>query len=372
MAIVFPQLGRRPVLTVTLPSTAAKVTVILRNETTGKRLRLNVPAGANLTLVLDFLKATITDGAGVNRSSYLDPIDNLLWVPEPLLPGVSNDLRIEPVLPAPATIVTAAVAQMYDIAIDATFIYWADSQETGRIGRSKLDGTEPLPNFIKPGGFPNGIAVDGTTIYWTDFTAQKIRKAALAGGAASDLVTGLTNLQAITVDATFIYFTWSEAGTTKIGRCKLSGAEVNKSFITLGTVVGPGDDLAVNATHIYWCNNLAGGSLIGRAKIGGTEVLPELVKTGVGYQPMSLALDANYLWVGDEAYGLCRVPLARPEYQNKVAYDSTSGWIGMAGGVAVNAGFVFFGKTRSIDIGRMPIYSAFVVAAKMRWEKGYF
>lgn len=374
MAIIFPRMGRRPLLTLTFPTTAAAIVVTVRSETTGKTLKLNIPAGASTTLILDFYRRTITDGAGVDRSAYLDALDNLLWTPAPMVAG-SNDLQIEARLPTPTTIVSAgAFSKIYDLDIDATYVYWCDNNEVegGRIGRAKLAGTEVLPNFNKVGGFPNGIVVDATSIYWCDFTAEKIRKCPLAGGAVTDVATGVVGLQSIAVDGTWIYFGCFEAGTGRIGRVKLNGTELNKNWVNLGGLYGAPDDLVATATHLYFCNSVSTGSPIGRCTIAGAELNKEWFKTVAGVGPLTLDVDANYVWLGDSEAGLCRIPLARPEYQQKIIYDLPNLWVGLGGGTAVSATHAYFGRTRGEKIGRAPIYSNFAVTAELRWEKAYF
>ncbi len=55
-------------------------------------------------------------------------------------------------------------------AVDGEHFYWA-STTTGYIGRAKLDGSSPEPEFLNVGGAPlaGGIAVYGNYIYWAAF-----------------------------------------------------------------------------------------------------------------------------------------------------------------------------------------------------------
>jgi len=73
------------------------VDLVVRNKTTGKALRLHLPAewdGSDLSL--DFRRRTVTDSSGADRSSLLDISENALWAVDPMVAG-SNEIEIESV-----------------------------------------------------------------------------------------------------------------------------------------------------------------------------------------------------------------------------------------------------------------------------------
>jgi hypothetical protein len=95
MSLTIPNNSRGPVLRLTLPSSTPALDVVLRNVTTGKTLRLKLPASFDGDdLKLDFFRRTIRDQDGNDRSSLLSSSDNELWTPEPLAAG-PNDIEIE-------------------------------------------------------------------------------------------------------------------------------------------------------------------------------------------------------------------------------------------------------------------------------------
>ena len=74
---------------------------------------------------------------------------------------------------------------------------------------------------------PQGIAVGGGMLYWTDRRTDKIQRAALDGSGVEDLVTaGLSNPQGIVLDADGGKLYWTDWGTNKIQRANLDGTEV--------------------------------------------------------------------------------------------------------------------------------------------------
>jgi hypothetical protein len=100
MSLILPDNVRGPILDLTLPASTDALDIVFRNATTGKTLTINLPAewdGDDLTL--DWLRRTITDQTGADRSALLDPGDNDLWGAREPLAGGSNDLEIEAVQP---------------------------------------------------------------------------------------------------------------------------------------------------------------------------------------------------------------------------------------------------------------------------------
>jgi hypothetical protein len=95
MPISIPSNSRGPVLDLALPVQAKAITVIITNQSTSKSLALNLPAAWNGDdLTLDFVNRTIRDQKGADRSGLLDPVNNQLWVPEPLIGG-PNVVKIQ-------------------------------------------------------------------------------------------------------------------------------------------------------------------------------------------------------------------------------------------------------------------------------------
>lgn len=97
MTITLPSNVRGPILDLALPASEPPVDLQLRNNTTAKTMMLRLPEDwAGDDLVIDFYKRSIKDVNGVDRSALLDSVDNLLWVPEPVIAGI-NDVEIEAV-----------------------------------------------------------------------------------------------------------------------------------------------------------------------------------------------------------------------------------------------------------------------------------
>jgi hypothetical protein len=105
---------------------------------------------------------------------------------------------------------------------------------------------------------PGPIALDATSVYWTESLRHLVRKAGLAGGAPVTLATTDSLPSAIVVDATYVYWVEDDMATTVwLRRVPLGGGAVTTLF-TAPEQLYDGHFLAQDATHLYWTNRLEG------------------------------------------------------------------------------------------------------------------
>lgn len=166
------------------------------------------------------------------------------------------------------------------------YVYWANLLGQS-IGRANLDGSDPEPHFIQlsAASFPEGVAVEGSHIYWTAAGhGGEIGRSNLAGGEIDEeLITGLGGaISALAADSTHLY--WStNAG---VGRAALDGTEVNSGLVTGQTSVG---GVAVDDEHVYWTSFTT--NRIGRAELDGGTPEPAFI-TGAE-SPDTIAVSKN-------------------------------------------------------------------------------
>ncbi len=108
--------------------------------------------------------------------------------------------------------------------------------------RLPFDGGTPVE--IASGAMPVAIAVDATSVYWSDVGSSQLMKAPLAGGPATLVMSESPQIDAITVDAASVY--WTTLGA--IEKMPLGGGAATALASSGGWW------LATDATSVYWAN----------------------------------------------------------------------------------------------------------------------
>ena len=107
----------------------------------------------------------------------------------------------------------------------------------------------------------HGIAVDATSVYWTDDSDRTVKSVPLTGGAYTVVASAQDAVSGIAVDAT----------SKRLLDCPLQGDEsifgrghspTSLASATYGTVI------AVNGTSVYWFNSGAGAVSSTVKKVG--------------------------------------------------------------------------------------------------------
>jgi virginiamycin B lyase len=202
--------------------------------------------------------------------------------------------------------------QIGAVAVSSDYLYWGG---TFGIGRVPLYGPEIAETLVRTvpttGALPvvNGLALDGSHIYWTTSSDDSIGRANLDGSDQSpQFISGIEDPCGVAVDGSFIYW----GGVLAIGRARLDGSGVEKGFVpTTGSFHSCG--VAVDSEHLYWGD--AGGPAIRRAPLGGGG--GEAMAEGVG-SVSALAVDAGHLYWTADTEG--------------VAPQAAIGRLGLAGG----------------------------------------
>ena len=172
------------------------------------------------------------------------------------------------------------------VAVDANHVYWTSAN--GTIGRANLDGSGAQPalhhHLRRPAGDHGRrhIHLLGQP-FWHRRARQPRRQRRPTGlhlgrpapRAAPDLVLG------VAVDSTSVY--WSNFNSGTIGRANLDGTGIKQDFIT-GAVEPVG--VAVDSAHVYWANVRFN---IGRADLDGTGVNQNFARADA---PQAVAVDA--------------------------------------------------------------------------------
>ena len=95
--------------------------------------------------------------------------------------------------------------------VDATNAYWTNSVSPAGVMMVPLSGGTPVS--LASGSDPLGIAVDTTYVYWADYNANTVNEVSLGGGPPVTLVSGQSGANGMASDETSLYWTNDLGGT---------------------------------------------------------------------------------------------------------------------------------------------------------------
>lgn len=191
------------------------------------------------------------------------------------------------------------------IATDDTAAYWVtdDGGNTGLIRTKALGPPSVAPGTTLLAGLthPDGLALDATSIYWTNRypAAGTVMKLPKGGGVPVTLADQLANPHSIAVAGGFVYWTNQGDGTSNTGSVQRISVDGGAATITTFADHQPlPSTVAVDASHVYWTDPVA--ATVMRAPLAGGPAVPVVVgESG----PFGLAISSSCLYFGDFAGG---------------------------------------------------------------------
>ena len=294
--------------------------------------------------------------------------------------------------PILARVVLAASAAALVCALGASsaqadrYIYWSAGLQTGYIARANIGGTEANTTYLSAGpgsGFPAGVAVTASKIYWRDGSLNSsgtLFTASLDGSVSAALPVTIPATRpatsegpvgpalggpggpsgskfgpSVAADANYYYYTILDSagfGSSKIGRIGVDGTGRNDSLIT-GIVGGePGvSGLAVDSTYIYWADSGAGK--IGRANLNGTNPDANFI-TGLT-SPSGLAVNATHIFWGGAQYSPATTSIGRAKINGTDTEANFITGVNRPAAVAIDSKNIFWTNASTGTIGRASI-----------------
>jgi hypothetical protein len=247
--------------------------------------------------------------------------------------------------------VKSVTERISSIAVDSTTVYWTEGTGSfaGAYGKPFAGGS---PVAFGASADPRGIVVDLTHVYWVDYGTGSVTSAALLGGSPVQLVPGVGDggtspgPTAITSDAHNVYWTDSTLGT--VNQMPLQGG----SIVTLASGRLTPVAIVVDATNVYWADYGAAGNdgSVNKVPIGMPNTITALATTE--QQPSGIAVDATNVYWTDRANpsGLVKsVPIAGGTI-NTIAQGQ-----GAPTGVAVDSQFVYWTNYDDNTVVKAPI-----------------
>jgi len=211
---------------------------------------------------------TVTAGTTGTASPTSSTSITVTCTPSPLFPIVPND-------------------EAFVVAVANGVVYWGDST-LGTINSVPVAGG--ASTLVCTGaGSPHGIAVDGSNVYWTDFTGSRVMKVN-AGTSTVSVVAALAAGSmpwGIAVDAGYVYWTESAAGNVRRASASATNQTPQPIAMAQGTPMG----IATDGTYAYWTNNT--GNSVMKAPVGGGAIPTPL---GVGVGPVGIAVNATSVY----------------------------------------------------------------------------
>ena len=164
------------------------------------------------------------------------------------------------------TVLATSQDDPWGITVDSTSIYWVNDAAAGSVVTCPKTGCGAGNNLLVT--LANGqnsartMAIDVDSTYWVTQGAGTVMKCQKTGCAQSPtmLASGLTNPQGVAVDDTWVYFTEPSANAVK--KVPKNGGIV---VLVAGNQKGA-FNVAVDAKWVYWTNNVAVGSVMKVAK----------------------------------------------------------------------------------------------------------
>jgi RHS repeat-associated protein len=185
---------------------------------------------------------------------------------------------------------------------------------------------------------PTGIAVDATSVYFTDQTGGTVMKVPLGGGSTTTLASGQSTPSGIAVDATSVY--WANSGGGTVVSLPLAGGTVTTLASAQGTPLG----IAVDHTNVYWTNT--GGTVASVPLAGGTVVTLASGQT----TPSGIAVDgASVYWTNSGSGTVMKVPLAGGTATTLASGQSTPS------GIAVDGASVYWTNSSGGTVMKVPL-----------------
>jgi hypothetical protein len=185
------------------------------------------------------------------------------------------------------------------LAIDSTFVYWADN-EAGAINKVSTALTHlGTPTAVVSGTHAQnvqGIATDGTYVYWTNkIAAGSVYRALPTGAGLTTIASNQSQPDWIASNGTTVAWTNQTGNQVMAAPVTSDGGSAPKQLNLTGENGTVPAGIAIDSANVYYAAKTTGGGLAESVPIAGGGPVSELgTATFVG-----IAADSNYVyWTG--------------------------------------------------------------------------
>jgi hypothetical protein len=203
------------------------------------------------------------------------------------------------------------------IAVDGTSVYWTN----GNVMKVPIGGGNVTTLVVAQAS--GGLAVDATNVYWAD--GRGLMKVSTAGGNPTTLISGVV-CPLVAVDSANVYFSstsGSDSQCSTVMKMPLNGG----APITLASDQSP-STLVVDSANVYWTNfaNSGPAATVMKVPIPGGSVTT--LASGL-QSPYGIALDATSVyWTSNNA--VMKVPAGGGQRTTLVPRNAYDGPFGVA------------------------------------------
>jgi hypothetical protein len=197
-----------------------------------------------------------------------------------------------------APFVLAVTHGSIGIAIDSTFVYWADN-EAGVIDKLSKDLTHAgTPSVVASGDAAasvQGIASDGTYVYWTNkMSGGQVRRALPTGANMTTIATGQSQPDWVVSNGSLVVWT-NQGSNTVMAAPAWSDGGIAPTQLNLSGEFGTAPaGLAIDGSRVYYATKTNGGGLAESAPLDGGAVA---VLGAATYVSISVD-DVHAFWTG--------------------------------------------------------------------------
>jgi hypothetical protein len=199
----------------------------------------------------------------------------------------------------PSSVVSGLTAQrVQGVASDGSYIYWTNKTAVGQVFRALPTGAAQT-TIANNQNQPDWIASNGTTVAWTNQGSNQVMTAPAAAVDASatqlnDAGENGTLPAGIAIDSANVYYATKTTGGGLAEAVPLAGGPVSE--IGTATYVG----IAVDATNVYWTGGFS-NPIVSQNTKNGTTATVKIIATGSALTcPLGVASDGANVYFLDQ------------------------------------------------------------------------
>jgi len=207
----------------------------------------------------------------------------------------------------PSTVASGAPTQnVQAVASDGTYIYWTNKTTSGQVRRALPTGAA-LTTLASNQSQPDWIASNGTTVSWTNQGSNQVMAVAVTsdGGVAPTQLNATgengTVPAGIAIDAVNVYYATKTTGGGLAESVPLAGGAISQ--LGSATYVG----IAVDNQNVYWTGGASNPSVYQNTKTG-SPATEQTIAAGALVCPLAVTSDGTNVYFVDQGTSACGPP----------------------------------------------------------------